>query len=198
MELARASRRTTEHNCKQIQQQVTEKRLQLREEIVRKSRKKVEKQNEQKQKLAKEYLIQTVAELDEQVEQIETLSDSEHEAEKRIRNLIKTQSSIRTQLLNQKDAKITFSCHRRPKKTSIILTELRQVIEKYETTTLEATHTLNFLTNPNSLVKKHIKHKLKTDNGEEIWYDGIVVTYKKRSKELEIQYTGEDIHVYTG
>ena len=77
-----------------MQQQITEKRLQLREEVMMKSQKKVEKQNEQKRKLEKEHLIQTVEELDEQVEQIETLPISECEADKCIRNLIKTQSSI--------------------------------------------------------------------------------------------------------
>ena len=96
-----------------------------------KSRQKVEKKNEQKQRLEREYLIQTVQELDKQVEEIETLPISEREADKLIRNLIKTQSSIRTQLLHQKDARLTFSVRRRPKRTSIILTELREVIAKY-------------------------------------------------------------------
>ena len=67
-----------------------------------KSQQIVEKRNEQKQRLEKEYLIQTVQELDKQVEEIETLQISEKEADKLIRNLVKTQSSIRTQLPHQK------------------------------------------------------------------------------------------------
>ena len=100
--LATTSRK--KHDRKQMQQ-ITEKRLQLREEAMIKSPRKVKKPKEQKQKLEKEHLIQTVEELDEQVEQIETLSISERAADKCIRNLIKTQSSIRTRLFNQKDAK---------------------------------------------------------------------------------------------
>ena len=153
-----------------------------------KSQQKVEKRNEQIQRLEKEYLIQTVQELDKQVEEIETLPISEKEADKLIRNLVKTQSSIRTQLLHQKDARITFSVRRRPKRTSIILTELREVIAKYQTDTPDATCT--FPRNTKLLVKKPIKHKLRNDNGEELWYDGIVKSYRRSN--FEIQYAGEE------
>ena len=166
-------------------QQIFEKRLQLRREAVMKSQQNVEKKNEQKQRLEKEYLIQTVQELDKQVEEIETLPISEREADKLIRNLIKTQSSIRTELLHQKDAIITFSVHRRPKRTSIILTELREVIANYQTDTPEADCAF-----PKLLVKKSIKHKLRNDNGEEIWYDGTVKSYIQSN--FEIQYAGEE------
>ena len=119
-----------------------------------KSQQKVEKRNEQN-RLEKEYLIQTVQELDKQLE--------EKEADKLIRNLVKTQSNIRTQLFHQKDGRIRFSVHRRPKRTSIVLTELREVIAKYQTDTPDATCT--FPRNPKLLVKKPIKHKLRNDNG---------------------------------
>ena len=121
------------------------------------------------------------------MEEIETLPISEKEADKLIRNLVKTQSSIRTQL-HQKDARITFSVRRRPKRTSIILTELREVIAKYQTDTRDATCT--FPRNPKFLVKKPIKHKLRNDNGEELWYDGIVKSYRRSN--FEIQYAGEE------
>ena len=72
------------------------------------------------------------------MEEIETLPISEKEVDKLIRNLVKTQSSIRTQLLHQKDARITF----------------------------------------------------KNDNGEELWYDGIVKSYRRSN--FEIQHAGEE------
>ena len=130
--------------------------------------------------IEKEYPIQTVQELDKQLE--------EKEADQLIRNLVKTQSSIRTQLFHQKDGRIRFSVHRRPKRMSIVLTELREVIAKYQTDTPDATCT--FPRNPKLLVKKPIKHKLRNDNGEELWYDGTVKTYRRSN--FEIQYTGEE------
>ena len=65
--------------------------------------------------------------------------------------------------------------YKRPKKTSIIHTELREVIANYQTDTPEAE--CAFPRNPKLLVKKSIKHKLRNDNGEELWYDGIVKSY---------------------
>ena len=53
--LASTSRRNVQQNRKKMQQQISEKRLQLRREAVMKSQQKVEK-NEQKQRLEKEYL----------------------------------------------------------------------------------------------------------------------------------------------
>ena len=113
---------------------------------------------------------------------------SEKEADKLIRNLVKTQSNIRTQLFHQKDGRIRFSVHRRPKRTPIVLTELREVIAKYQTDTSNATCT--FPRNPKLLVKRPIKHKQRNDNGEELWYDGIVKSYRRSN--FEIQYTGEE------
>ena len=68
---------------------------------------------------------------------------------------------IRIQLFNQKDAKITFSVNRKPKKTPVVLTELREVIAKYQTTCTIPEPINSFPTNPHSFVKRHIKHKLK-------------------------------------
>ena len=77
---------------------------------------------------------------------------------------------------------------RRPKRTSIILTELREGIANYQTDTPEAD--CAFPRNPKLLVKKSIKHKLRNDNGEELWYDGTVKSY--RQSNFEIQYAGEE------
>jgi hypothetical protein len=183
---------------KQVMQQTKEAEKELcqkRQESMKQSheRRKALKAKAQKEKetLSQEHLIETVTELCEAMNEIDSESIPPFKIKQKKLKVLRTQVNIRKKVLKQ-NVNITFSKARKQRPLPDIINDLKKFIAKNPAH--DPSPATPMPTSPFSIVGKEIQHRFIVESGEEQWFCGFVLGYNTNTKMHELIYDGETDH----
>ena len=151
------------------------------------------KAQKEKEMLSQEHLIETVTELCEAMNEIDSESIPPSKTKQRKLKVLRTQVNIRKKVLKQ-NINITFTKARKQRPLTDIINDLKKFITEYPAhdplpaTPMPTDH------DPFSLVGKEIQHRFIVESGEEQWFCGFVLGYNTNNKMHELIYNGETDH----
>ena len=185
---------------KQVMQETKkadEKLSQKRQEIMKQSHQRRQalkaKAQEEQEVLSQEHLIETVSELCEVMDEIDSESIPPSKKKQKKLKVLRTQVNIRKKVLKQ-NINIPFSKARKQRTVPEIINDLKKFIAEHpQQNQSSATHD-HMYTDPFSLVGKEINHRFMLESGEEEWFRGFVLSYNTNTKMHELIYDGETDH----
>ena len=183
---------------KQVMQETKkaeEELSQKRQESMKKSheRRQALKAKTQKEKeiLSQEHLIETVTELSEAMNEIDSESIRPSKKKQKKLKVLRTQVNMRKKVLKQ-NINIAFSKARKQRPLPEIISDLEKFIAENPAHIPSPATPMS--TDPFSLVGKEIHHRFIVESGEEQWFCGFVLSYNTNTKMHELIYDGETDH----
>ena len=143
----------------------------------------------EKERLSNLNLVTSCEDLKSILSDIEEENITSAKKAQKKRKIIREQIDIRKKVLSEK-IKIPFSKNRKQRALAEIIKDFMQYLNEHSRNDSEVTADLD------SLVGKKVLHRFDTQNGEEQWFSGVVVSYNAVSKLYEIAYDDEDEHCF--